>query len=200
MSPVAAMKRFPVVVAVAVLFLNGACRDRLRTQTSMEISVEQEKAIRILRDTYAAFNRGDIAAAVAQLDPQIDWTEPPEFPGGRSYHGRDEVAGYLTQSRANWAEGSRAGAIHPCRKPHSGVCPRTFQGSGQHRVAGSSARRRLHLSAGQTGKHAGVRRPERGIALGGDREGWNTGVISDLQSEVSCRFCSPPHHPFTLEV
>jgi uncharacterized protein len=100
------MKRFPAIIAVAVLFLNGACRDRSRRQTSMEISVEQEQAIRILRDAYAAFNRGDIAAAVAQLDPQIDWTEPPEFPGGRSYHGRDDVAGYLTQSRANWAEGS----------------------------------------------------------------------------------------------
>ena len=106
MSSVAAMKRFPVVIAGAVLFLNGACRDRSRTQTSMEISVEQEQAIHILRDAYAAFNRGDIAAAVAQLDPQIDWTEPLEFPGGRSYHGRDDVAGYLTQSRANWAEGS----------------------------------------------------------------------------------------------
>jgi hypothetical protein len=62
------MKRFPVVIAVAVLFLNGACRDRSRRQTSMEISVEQEQAIRILRDAYAASNRGGIAAAVAQLD------------------------------------------------------------------------------------------------------------------------------------
>jgi ketosteroid isomerase-like protein len=69
-------------------------------------SANQEAAIRILRDAYAAFNRGDIAAAVAQLDPDIEWTEPPEFPGGHSYHGRREVAGYLTQSRANWAEGS----------------------------------------------------------------------------------------------
>jgi uncharacterized protein len=69
----------------------------------MEISVEQEKALRILRDAYAASNRGGSSAARS-----IDWTEPPEFPSGRSYHGRDDLAGYLTQSRVNWAEGSSA--------------------------------------------------------------------------------------------
>jgi ketosteroid isomerase-like protein len=100
------MKHFPLVVAVALLCLNGACRNQSRTQSSMETSTDRKQAIRILRDAYAAFNRNDIPAAVAQLDPEIDWTEPPEFPGGRSYHGRQEVAGYLTQSRANWAEGS----------------------------------------------------------------------------------------------
>ncbi|MGC2298199.1 MAG: nuclear transport factor 2 family protein [Acidobacteriaceae bacterium] len=67
---------------------------------------EQEHAIALLRDAYAAFNRGDIAAAVQSLDPNIDWAEPPEFPGGGTYHGRTEVAGYLTRSRAAWAEGS----------------------------------------------------------------------------------------------
>jgi ketosteroid isomerase-like protein len=70
----------------------------------MRSSPEQEQAIRVLREAYAAFNRGDIAAAVAQLDPQIDWTEPAEFPGGGTYRGQDGVAAYLTQSRAAWAE------------------------------------------------------------------------------------------------
>lgn len=41
-----------------------------------------------------------------QLDAQVDWTEPAEFPGGGTYHGRDGVRRYLTQSRAGWAEGS----------------------------------------------------------------------------------------------
>ena len=72
----------------------------------MELSAEQVRAVGILRDAYAAFNRGDIASAVAQLDPQIDWTEPVEFPGGGHYHGRAEVAAYLMQSRSGWAEGS----------------------------------------------------------------------------------------------
>lgn len=54
---------------------------------------------------YAAFNRGDFDAAVAPLDSQIDWTEPPQFPGGGTYHGRDAVKAYLKQSRAGWARG-----------------------------------------------------------------------------------------------
>jgi uncharacterized protein len=65
---------------------------------------DQEQAIHILREAYAAFNRGDINASVAQFDPQIEWTEPAEFPGGGTYHGMDEAAAYLTQSRAAWAE------------------------------------------------------------------------------------------------
>jgi ketosteroid isomerase-like protein len=59
-----------------------------------------------LRAAYAAFNRGDFDAAVAALDPKIEWTEPSEFPGGGTYHGREAVKQYLTQSRAAWAEGS----------------------------------------------------------------------------------------------
>ena len=59
-----------------------------------------------LRAAYAAFNRGDFDAAVASLGPKIEWSEPVEFPGGGTYHGRDEVKRYLMQSRAGWAEGS----------------------------------------------------------------------------------------------
>ena len=61
-------------------------------------------AIATLRDAYSAFNRGDIDAAVQGLDPQIEWIEPAEFPGGGTYHGRDGVKHYLAQSRAAWAE------------------------------------------------------------------------------------------------
>jgi ketosteroid isomerase-like protein len=66
---------------------------------------EQDRAIALLREAYAAFNRNDIPAAVRSLDPQIDWTEPAEFPGGGTYHGAAQVAGYLSASRAGWAEG-----------------------------------------------------------------------------------------------
>jgi uncharacterized protein len=59
-----------------------------------------------LRKAYAAFNRNDIAATVEALDPQIEWTEPAEFPGGGTYHGHEGVKAYLSQSRAAWAEGS----------------------------------------------------------------------------------------------
>ncbi len=59
-----------------------------------------------LRRAYAAFNRNDIPATVESLDPQIEWTEPAEFPGGGTYYGHDGVMAYLKQSRAGWAEGS----------------------------------------------------------------------------------------------
>ena len=59
-----------------------------------------------LRKAYAAFNRNDIPATVESLDPQIEWTEPAEFPGGGTYRGHEGVKAYLSQSRADWAEGS----------------------------------------------------------------------------------------------
>jgi hypothetical protein len=67
---------------------------------------EQQRAIALLRNAYAAFNRNDIPAAVAGLDPNIEWTEPAEFPGGGTYHGRSAVAGYLAHSRAGWTDGA----------------------------------------------------------------------------------------------
>lgn len=68
--------------------------------------IEAEAAKEALRKAYAAFNRNDIPATCEALDPNIEWTEPAEFPGGGTYHGHAGVQAYLTQSRANWAEGS----------------------------------------------------------------------------------------------
>lgn len=65
-----------------------------------------DEIISQLRSAYAAFNRGDFDAAVAVLDPKVEWREPLEFPGGGTYHGRKAVKQYLMQSRAGWAEGS----------------------------------------------------------------------------------------------
>ena len=65
---------------------------------------EQEQAISGLRAAYEAFNRGDIAAAVELFDPQIEWTEPAEFPGGGTYHGVAGAKTYLIQSRESAAE------------------------------------------------------------------------------------------------
>lgn len=73
----------------------------MATVTS-SLAAEQEA----LRNAYAAFNRNDIPATCEALDPEIEWTEPPEFPGGGTYHGHAGVQAYLSQSRANWAEGS----------------------------------------------------------------------------------------------
>ena len=55
-----------------------------------------ESAIAGLRNAYAAFNRGDIDAAARLLDPQVEWVEPANFPGGGAYHGPvDQTFGEL---------------------------------------------------------------------------------------------------------
>lgn len=72
----------------------------------MSDTTSESEEIAALRDAYAAFNRNDIAATVAALDPHIEWTEPAEFPGGGTYHGHAGVIAYLSQSREGWAEGS----------------------------------------------------------------------------------------------
>jgi ketosteroid isomerase-like protein len=70
----------------------------------METATQMDEMVSALRGAYAAFNRGDIDAAVEPLDAHIEWSEPPEFPGGGTYHGHAEVKRYLTQSREAWAE------------------------------------------------------------------------------------------------
>ena len=55
-----------------------------------------------LREAYAALNRNDIPAMVKAFDPQIEWTEPAEYPGGGIYHGHKGVMAHLSQARATW--------------------------------------------------------------------------------------------------
>jgi len=54
--------------------------------------------------SYAAFARGDIDAAVAPLHPDIEWSEPEEFPNGGRRQGTEAVAAYLRSSYALWSE------------------------------------------------------------------------------------------------
>jgi ketosteroid isomerase-like protein len=82
-----------------------ACK-RAQQENQMQNQAQQEQMIAALRDAYAAFNRGDIDAAVQPLDEHIEWTEPASFPGGGTYHGRDGAHKYLAQSRAGLAEGT----------------------------------------------------------------------------------------------
>jgi ketosteroid isomerase-like protein len=98
------MSRPTTLLLIACLFLT-ACAGAGK-ETRMESTPELQAAITALRGAYSAFNRGDIDAALEPFDPQIEWTEPAEFPGGGTYHGREGVKRYLTQSRAAWAEGS----------------------------------------------------------------------------------------------
>jgi len=90
-------------VALFALLISTGC-DRIQKERNMLDQRQTEQAIAGLRAAYAAFNRGDIDAAVELLDPQVEWAEPSEFPGGGTYHGLDAVKRYLTQSREGAAE------------------------------------------------------------------------------------------------
>jgi ketosteroid isomerase-like protein len=96
------MRRQSAISIVVAVRLCGCFEPQ--KQTTMEESSHLQQTITALREAYAAFNRGDMDAAVASLDPQIEWIEPAEFPGGGTYHGRDAAKGYLKQSRAAWSE------------------------------------------------------------------------------------------------
>jgi uncharacterized protein len=96
-------RSFTVIVILAAAFYLNACA-RPHQEVAMENSPQLAQTIAALRAAYAAFNRGDIDAAVESLDPNIQWIEPAEFPGGGAYHGRAGAKHYLVQSRAAWAE------------------------------------------------------------------------------------------------
>jgi uncharacterized protein len=93
------MRKLITIAAASIALLCGCAR-----KPDIAHSPQLEQRISILRDAYAAFNRGDIDAAVQSLDPNIDWSEPAEFPGGGSYHSREAAKQYLTNSRNSVAE------------------------------------------------------------------------------------------------
>ena len=86
-----------IMFLIAALVVAGSGRSSRSAGMRKE---EIAKAVTLLRGAYAAFNRGDIDSAVSDFDPNIEWIEPPEFPGGGTYQGREGAKRYLTQSRA----------------------------------------------------------------------------------------------------
>ncbi len=96
------MNTFKALAIVLVAMMLGCHRD---PNGDTVLNNEQLKAaITGLREAYAAFNRGDIDAAVRLLDSGIEWIEPLEFPGGGTYHGVEGAKRYLAQSRAGAAQ------------------------------------------------------------------------------------------------
>jgi ketosteroid isomerase-like protein len=98
----AGMTRLLTFSAVISILCPSGCSGAQK-ETNLEGTAEAGQAISALRSAYAAFKRGDMAAAVAPLDAEIEWTEPAEFPGGGTYHRLEAAKHYLTQSRAAWA-------------------------------------------------------------------------------------------------
>ena len=60
--------------------------------------------VQLARSAYEAFAHGQVERLAEWFDPEIEWIEPPELPGARSYRGRDRVQRYLASILEFWDE------------------------------------------------------------------------------------------------
>jgi ketosteroid isomerase-like protein len=65
-----------------------------------------ETATDVLNRFFAAINRNDMQAIVADFDPQIVRIEPEGFPTAGTYRGIAEVQAHVKKGRGSWAEGT----------------------------------------------------------------------------------------------
>ena len=55
--------------------------------------------VELLQRGYEAFNRGDLDAAFALLDPEIEWVTDPRVPFAGTYRGHDELRGLFQEQQ-----------------------------------------------------------------------------------------------------
>src|SRR5258708_37162985 len=58
----------------------------------------------LLRGTYEAFGRGDIAAVIGVLDEHIVWNTPAVLPHAMPVNGRDEVGAFFQNLASTWQD------------------------------------------------------------------------------------------------
>lgn len=58
----------------------------------------------LLRDTYGAFGRGDIAAVLAAFAEDIEWNAPEVLPHGGRTRGRDGAAEFFQRLASTWED------------------------------------------------------------------------------------------------
>jgi ketosteroid isomerase-like protein len=66
--------------------------------------VAENRNAEIVRASYDALNRGDIAGALEPLDPDVEWRESPVLPESDTYKGLDAVRGLLLHFLDSWDE------------------------------------------------------------------------------------------------
>src|SRR4051812_19080526 len=57
---------------------------------------------KLVQDAYAAFGRGDIAAVIAMLDEEVEWTSPRTLPHGGDFSGPAQVGKFFEGIGAAW--------------------------------------------------------------------------------------------------
>ncbi|PZS04026.1 MAG: hypothetical protein DLM69_02320 [Candidatus Chloroheliales bacterium] len=87
--------------------------------------------VKIIKDAHDAFNRGDIPAVLATLDPAIVWEVPKELPYGGIFHGVSEVGGFFQSLRPYFQE-FRVESEHQYTVGDQVVDLGHFRGKGKH--------------------------------------------------------------------
>jgi ketosteroid isomerase-like protein len=93
---------------------------------------DADQEIEVVLAAYEAFARGDAGAAVADMDPEVEWIEPLSFAMGGRRVGPAAVAEYLEASRSGW-------------KPRDRRRPQAARESPRRYPAGGRGDRRLPL-------------------------------------------------------
>ena len=63
-----------------------------------------QENLEIVRRMYDAWKRGDFEAALSYIHPNVEWSEPPDNPGARTWHGHEGVQGALTTWVGAWED------------------------------------------------------------------------------------------------
>jgi ketosteroid isomerase-like protein len=63
-----------------------------------------EENVEIVRRMYDAWNRGDFEAALSYIHPDVEWSDPPDNPGARTWRGHEGVQGALTAWMGAWED------------------------------------------------------------------------------------------------
>ncbi|WP_238016399.1 nuclear transport factor 2 family protein [Dactylosporangium sp. AC04546] len=74
------------------------------TEALLDPEPAADADVELVLRAYAAFAAGDIAGAVRDLHPDVEWIEPDEFPNGGRHVGPAAVARYLQASYDDWLE------------------------------------------------------------------------------------------------
>jgi ketosteroid isomerase-like protein len=95
--------------------------------------------VRMVRDVYEAFGRGDVAAVLGAFDPKIEWREAegnPYQPSGEAWIGPDSILQNLFLKQAGDWDGF---AVHP-REFHDAGDTVVVEGryTGTHKATGKT--------------------------------------------------------------
>jgi ketosteroid isomerase-like protein len=75
-----------------------------------------EENVEVIRATFDAFGRGDVASILKRCDPDITFTEAAAMPGAQTFHGHQGVRDAFAHWAGQWDDFSRRTRTHSRRR------------------------------------------------------------------------------------